>query len=76
MSLSVKTQGLFTKAALSVIQKKVNTGIVVDFNADGVAVGIEIVAPSKVTVNEINDLLNELKIDPISEVEFAPLKAA
>lgn len=50
-------------------------GFVVDYSADGKAVGIEIISPKIVTVEAINDLLLELNEKAISKEELAPLES-
>jgi hypothetical protein len=50
--------------------------LVIDFTQRGKPIGIEITAPSRVTLQAFNSLLGELGLDPIAEAEFAPLHAA
>lgn len=56
--------------------QKAADGLVVDFDADGRALGVEIPAPAAVTLDAFNALLSELHLSPISADEFAPLHAA
>ena len=50
-------------------------GLVVDFTADGRPMGIEITAPSRVSLDGINRVLARLGMDPIQRAELAPLAA-
>jgi uncharacterized protein YuzE len=50
--------------------------LVIDYAADGRAIGIEIVHPQAVTAAEINRALAHLDQSPLGEEDFAPLKAA
>lgn len=50
-------------------------GLVVDFAADGRAIGVEITAPSKTTLTAINNLLTTLHEPPLSPEEVRPLAA-
>ena len=56
--------------------EKMYEGIIIDFDKNNNAIGIEITAPSKITINEINEILEKFKISPISESELAPLLKA
>ncbi len=56
--------------------RQVDPGLVVDFGQDGRAIGIEITAPGKVTVEALNRLLVELGIPGLAEGDLAPLRAA
>jgi len=56
--------------------RKASGGLVVDFDQDGRALGVEIPAPTAVTLDGFNALLCELNRAPISADEFAPLHAA
>lgn len=48
----------------------------VDWSADGRAIGIEMPSPSLVTLDPLNGLLAELHLDPLAPEELAPLGAA
>ena len=50
-------------------------GLVVDFAAADVVVGIEITAPSAVTAEQLDELLAELGLPLLAEGELAPLAA-
>lgn len=51
-------------------------GVLVDFAANGEPIGLEITAPTRVAVEEINAVLEKLGLAAISPEEMAPLKAA
>lgn len=55
---------------------KAEPGMVVDFGERGNPIGIEITAPTKVTVADLNDLLSKLGLPPMKDSELAPLQAA
>lgn len=55
---------------------KMEPGILVDFGSDGNPIGIEITAPTKVTVADFNGVLGKLGLSPLKESELAPLQAA
>ena len=56
--------------------KRVEPGMVVDFSASGKPIGIEITAPHQITLQAINDVLEELRIPPLADADLAPLLAA
>jgi uncharacterized protein YuzE len=60
----------------SVRTAKADPGMVIDFEKNGRAIGIEITAPTLVTVSDLNRVLTELGAQPISTDDLAPLKAA
>ncbi|MEQ1634591.1 MAG: DUF2283 domain-containing protein [Planctomycetota bacterium] len=51
-------------------------GLVVDFAADGRAIGIEITAASQLVLGELNELLVKLGQVPVAKEDLAPLAAA
>jgi hypothetical protein len=51
-------------------------GLVADFAADGKPIGLEITAPSKVSVAAVNRALHALGARPVTGIELAPLNAA
>ncbi len=51
-------------------------GMVIDYQEDGKPIGIEITAPSKVTVKDINRVLASLGLPGLTVDDVAPLKAA
>jgi hypothetical protein len=50
--------------------------MVVDFSCSGKPIGIEITAPSKITLSAINRVLRELGSAALKRADFAPLLAA
>jgi hypothetical protein len=50
--------------------------LVIDFTAQGQAIGIEITAPAKVSLAALNAVLQDLGHAPTSEVDLAPVLAA
>jgi hypothetical protein len=55
---------------------KAESGMVVDFGQGGNPIGIEITAPTKVTVADLNKVLDKLGLPPMKDSELAPLRAA
>jgi len=51
-------------------------GMVVDFSKQGKPIGIEITAPSKITLSSINRILRGLGFARINSSDLAPLIAA
>lgn len=51
-------------------------GLLIDFNRRGKPIGIEITAPSKVTLAVLNRILRDLGISPAKRADLAPLRAA
>ncbi len=51
-------------------------GILVDYRADGTPIGLEITAPTVVTVADINNVLQRLGYPPIGAEDLAPLATA
>jgi uncharacterized protein YuzE len=56
--------------------RRVSPEMVIDMNKDGKLIGIELLAPSLVTLEGINRLLKEYGIEPLQESDLAPLLAA
>jgi len=50
--------------------------MVIDFGQKGNPIGIEITAPTKVTITDLNHLLVKLGLPPMQDNELAPLRAA
>ena len=48
----------------------------VDYNSDGLPVGVEMTAPQAVSLERINELLASLGQPPLADHEFKPVKAA
>lgn len=51
-------------------------GLLVDFGPGEVPMGIEITAPSAVTIGDLNAVLGRLGLDLMPEEEWSPLRAA
>lgn len=51
-------------------------GLLVDYTASGEPIGLEITAPSQVTVEKVNAVLKQLGLAAMDPGELAPLKAA
>ena len=56
--------------------RRVEPGLVIDFTADGQAIGIEITAPAKISLAALNAVLTELGQAPASKADLAPVLAA
>lgn len=52
------------------------TGMVVDIGPGGTPIGVEITAPSRITLADVNELLQRYGLAPLSSEELAPLLAA
>lgn len=63
-------------ASKAVRTEEVGSDLLIDYSADGSPLGIEIVSPGYVTVEEINAAFHKLGLNPPSAVELAPLRAA
>ena len=50
--------------------------LVVDYGTNGRSVGVEITAPRAVSLERLNDLLEELGEVPLAEQDYAPVRAA
>ena len=60
----------------SVRTAKVEAGMVIDFGQKGNPIGIEITAPTKVTITDLYHLLVKLGLPPMQDNALAPLRAA
>jgi Protein of unknown function (DUF2283) len=56
--------------------RRVEPGLIIDFAADGQAIGIEITIPDMVSLAGLNAVLQELGLAPASEADLAPVLAA
>ena len=56
--------------------KRVEPGMVIDFNSDGRAIGIELTAPGQVSLSALNQVLADLGVSPVTPADLSPLKAA
>ena len=55
---------------------EVSTGILVDYAASGEPIGLEITAPTHVSIDQVNRALETLGFLPMAAEELAPLHAA
>jgi hypothetical protein len=55
---------------------RVEPGMVLDFNKSGQLIGIEFLAPTLVTLDRINAVLKDYRLEPLEESELKPLLAA
>lgn len=60
----------------SVRTESVDSGLLVDYGADGKPIGFEITAPDKITVTQINIVLEKFGLPSLSPQELDPLNAA
>ena len=65
-----------TGAKCAKTQASMNGLLVVDYAADGRALGVEITSPDVVTIEHLNGLLAGLGQAPLAAQEFRPLTAA
>jgi uncharacterized protein YuzE len=56
--------------------EEVGPDLLIDYSEDGSPLGIEIVSPGHVTVEEIHAAFRKLGLNPPSAAELAPLRAA
>lgn len=56
--------------------QRIEPGLVIDFRRDGKPIGIEILAPEKLTLATFNRVLRELGLPSLKRADFAPLRAA
>lgn len=56
--------------------ESVGQGLVIDFASDGSPIGLEITAPGRVSLDEINAVLSRFGQPHLSPNELAPLAAA
>lgn len=55
---------------------QVDPGLVIDFSRSGRPIGIEITAPTQVSVTDLNRVLSDLGHSPVDSSDLAPLQAA
>ncbi len=60
----------------SVRTVSVEPGLLVDYDEHEQPIGIEITAPATVTLFQVNSILENLNLPPLSSAELAPLHAA
>ena len=56
--------------------RRIEPGLIIDLTAEGQAIGIEITAPSAVSLDALNAVLKELGQASVSEADLAPMIAA
>lgn len=56
--------------------ERVEPGMVVDFGSSGQPLGIEITAPGRVSLADVNRVLADLGLSPLTDSDLAPLQAA
>jgi uncharacterized protein YuzE len=60
----------------SVRTRRVEPGLLIDYAKDGRPIGVEITAPSALSVTVFNRVLRELGVAPVKRKDIAPLIAA
>ncbi|WP_295456946.1 DUF2283 domain-containing protein [uncultured Thiodictyon sp.] len=55
---------------------RAGVGMLIDYTEEGRPIGIEITAPDKVTVADINGVLAGLNVPTLTAEDIAPLRAA
>lgn len=60
----------------SVRTARVEPGLIVDFGPGERPIGIEITAPGRVSLADVNRVLEDLGMSPLSKADLAPLLAA
>lgn len=60
----------------SVRTSKMDPGLIVDFGESGRPIGIELTAPTRVTLAALNRVLSDLGLPPLSDADLEPLQAA
>jgi uncharacterized protein YuzE len=60
----------------SIRSHRQSTGLLIDYAEDGRPIGIEITAPSKVTLTSLNQALAAANQDPVTADDLAPLLSA
>ena len=56
--------------------RRMTAGLVVDFDENDRPIGVEITAPSALTLEAFNDVLTQLGVATVGDAELAPLRAA
>jgi uncharacterized protein YuzE len=56
--------------------RRIKAGLVIDLSRDGQPIGIEITAPSKLSVTALKRVLTKLGLSRVTRDEFAPLLEA
>jgi uncharacterized protein YuzE len=55
---------------------RADEGLLVDWSADGRPIGVEILSPAKVSVEQLNRVLTGLSLPPLTANELPPMVAA
>ena len=56
--------------------RRVEPGLVIDFARDGQPIGVEITAPSRLSLAALNRVMRELGAPPVTRNDLAPVLAA
>jgi hypothetical protein len=56
--------------------QRIEPGLIIDFRRDGKPIGIEILAPEKLTLAGFNRVLRDLGLPTLKRADLAPLMAA
>ena len=56
--------------------RRVEPGMILDINKEGKLIGVELTAPRLVTLEDINNVLEQYGLDPIKKSTLKPLLAA
>lgn len=56
--------------------RRIEPGMVVDYSVDGLPIGIEITAPTKLSLADFNRVLQDLGLPEATDDDLAPLHAA
>ena len=56
--------------------RRVEPGMILDINKEGKLIGLELTSPRRVTLEHINNVLEQYGMDPIKESTIKPLLAA
>lgn len=56
--------------------ERVEPGLVIDYNRRGKPIGVEITAPTKLSVPALNRVLRRLRVPTVTRADLAPLRAA
>jgi hypothetical protein len=62
--------------AKSARTEEATPGLLVDFSSAGELLGLEVVAPTEVTIEDVNAVLTQYGLEPVEPEEVAPLLAA
>ncbi len=60
----------------SVRTSQAEPGMIVDYSQSGKPIGIELTAPTKVTLDALNRVLGDLGLSPLAHADLEPLRAA